>query len=536
MKKVLALVMSLTIVMTFFSFNVFAAGDGYYNYRTSKSATKTVNNVSVKVTGVELANPDYSTTTQQGIYSYYSSVNVVYTVNITNNNSTSYYLSNLWIRPEFDESTYDALTTSIDNFSTDIIGTIDSTNGGIGLVPDADWSFLGNICVPANTSMTAVFTVGMRAYKYSTSSSVSAWFYPDITSMYISNFGATSTDFTPQGAHDDILISLEALRNFLIGNTGIPAINSTLTTISNELIQIEGYVDDIERLLTWVGTYTSASIGNKSNGQIVGNNYKVVIRNFGSRPVTDFEILPPNTVVTDTMYIHPIQVEIETNFNDDQSITGNFVINDFIASASTTFDNPVILSDSIVMVALAEQSGYYDAYIRYSQNVVPKGKQYNAFWIYIYSRSSYIPINSDFTVIFNTSNYSSELSNQSDSIANQSDAIHNQEEIWYNQNSQAMQSVGLSNYQYSQQQYNGILGVTFQFEQLWNALGSWTLVYIFTLMLSLATFIIRHRPTTKMQQRMMTSEINREASLRTRLAKDQTFRANYERAWWRHHK
>lgn len=95
--------------------------------------------------------------------------------------------------------------------------------------------------------------------------------------------------------------------------------------------------------------------------------------------------------------------------------------------------------------------------------------------------------------------------------------IHAQEEQWYNANSSAIEATGLSNYHWSTGQALGLNAVVGQFSQVWSALGDWTLVYTFTLILSLATFILRHRPSTKMQQRMKL----RDAATESQIIKNQ---------------
>lgn len=82
----------------------------------------------------------------------------------------------------------------------------------------------------------------------------------------------------------------------------------------------------------------------------------------------------------------------------------------------------------------------------------------------------------------------------SDDLANQSNQIHSQEQSYYQQNASAIESTGLKNYRFSGDQQNGIGAVSNDFSDLWNALGSWNSVYIFSLTLGLALTILRHAP------------------------------------------
>lgn len=84
---------------------------------------------------------------------------------------------------------------------------------------------------------------------------------------------------------------------------------------------------------------------------------------------------------------------------------------------------------------------------------------------------------------------SSDISND---VADVSDSNHIIEESYYSANASAIEATGLSNYRFSNEQNNGIGTVADDFMLLWNALGSWNGVYIFSLTMALATFIMRH--------------------------------------------
>lgn len=84
---------------------------------------------------------------------------------------------------------------------------------------------------------------------------------------------------------------------------------------------------------------------------------------------------------------------------------------------------------------------------------------------------------------------SSDISND---VADVSDSNHIIEESYYSANASAIEATGLSNYRFSNEQNNGIGKVADDFMLLWNALGSWNGVYIFSLTMALATFIMRH--------------------------------------------
>lgn len=89
----------------------------------------------------------------------------------------------------------------------------------------------------------------------------------------------------------------------------------------------------------------------------------------------------------------------------------------------------------------------------------------------------------------------SDVSTDSGTLANQSDQVHSQEAAYYQQNSAAIQATGLSNYQFDASAVSGLTGVRGDFIDVWNSLGGWNSVYIFSLTLGLALTILRHSPS-----------------------------------------
>lgn len=82
----------------------------------------------------------------------------------------------------------------------------------------------------------------------------------------------------------------------------------------------------------------------------------------------------------------------------------------------------------------------------------------------------------------------------SDDITSTSNSIHTQEEQYFSSNAQAIQATGLSNYRFDQNQTGGISAVSNDFTAVFNALGGFNSVFIFSLTLSLALQIFRHHP------------------------------------------
>lgn len=114
--------------------------------------------------------------------------------------------------------------------------------------------------------------------------------------------------------------------------------------------------------------------------------------------------------------------------------------------------------------------------------------------------SEIVSINNKVNEIINAYNNNSSTANnvisESSQLDNTIDTVHQQEMDFYRRNEQALQASGLSNFNYDDDVRLGYQGILTDFDKLWKALGKWNFVYTFTLILSLATFILRHKPWT----------------------------------------
>lgn len=87
------------------------------------------------------------------------------------------------------------------------------------------------------------------------------------------------------------------------------------------------------------------------------------------------------------------------------------------------------------------------------------------------------------------------VTNGSSSLDTQTSSMHSQEQAYFDQNTQAIAATGLSNYNMTQGMNQGVTAVSNDFMSLWNALGGWNGLYIFSLTLTLALKILRHTPS-----------------------------------------
>lgn len=70
---------------------------------------------------------------------------------------------------------------------------------------------------------------------------------------------------------------------------------------------------------------------------------------------------------------------------------------------------------------------------------------------------------------------------------------HEQEAQYYSDTNTALENSGLPDYNFNSQQTGGLSGVSDDFVRVWNACGALNSVFVFSLTLSLALYILRHR-------------------------------------------
>lgn len=247
MKRVIAMVITLGLAFTLFVFNVSAATDmaflGAKNAEfTNGTGTK------IKIDAVELYPANDSGTIINGDYTIFHKTVIVRIVLVNMTSQTRYFYS-FSPKIQFTGNTTNnglinyVAVTDVENFSTDFMLTFNDTNSYIEYAGSTLWSFEGMPCVPPNSTLTAIakFDFAVTWRLDTTTGSGMAWNQCRLDNISIANntYQSPTTDFTPPGSHQDLLISLEALRNSLINQGyGLPAIDSTLEEIRDLLQDI----------------------------------------------------------------------------------------------------------------------------------------------------------------------------------------------------------------------------------------------------------------------------------------------------------
>ena len=96
---------------------------------------------------------------------------------------------------------------------------------------------------------------------------------------------------------------------------------------------------------------------------------------------------------------------------------------------------------------------------------------------------------------------SNNVTNESSSLQTQSDTVHTQESSYYTQTNTALSNTGLSNFSFSTNVIGGLGKVKDHFTYVWNKLGDYKDVYLFSMTLAIALMIIRHvRPIRRKKE------------------------------------
>lgn len=303
------------------------------------------------------------------------------------------------------------------------------------------------------------------------------------------------------------------------------------------LQQLDTRLAELIRLLTYVGSTPSFSMSGKSSStfQASANNtlpsgfsMSFNITRLSSFILTqDFEALYPNAQFTAGSYGTVFQLRLFYSNTGNNAVSGPQVVTVsgvlpkqniayvVLSSDSDVFSTPLITDISGDYISFQYRNsvtkgnvGYYPTGYHYSiayvlaitptPVTIERGSAVS-FSAGTYIRSDlYVPS----SILFGLSDFwhaiadpdRSQQDQLSSDITSTSNSIHTQEEQYFSSNAQAIQATGLSNYRFDQNQTGGISAVSNDFTAVFNALGSFNSVFIFSLTLSLALQIFRHHP------------------------------------------
>lgn len=516
MKRVIALVLLLSGVLALFSFNVFA--ENTY-VRELRNYSNSISSVSLTYSATA-AQFDYVTesTLSGGMYSP-----VLITVRFTNNGSNDIKIANSYVDLTF--TTYSELS-GYDCYTSDLMVQM-VKNGNdtprYNIVASNGYSYGGHVIIPSHSSMYLVFEVDIAAY-FDTSSAQIVSPSLDAVLVSVNSSDVVAGDYPTTGSIPEQLDQLETYVSQVAGYTY--SNGQSLANITSLLI-------DIKNQIRFTGTFTPYSPSSYSSSARVEdvstytNINRLTIRGTVYPPYIisdDFELSGSNVYQNGfKRYVYTISIEITAsnpvaydNFNFNPPYSHSTSVAGYVTDVKSNF----IINVGGTRNNLVLQSG-----LKYGNKyVIPAGKSFVFFTMYID-----VPLNTNVT--FNnlsalTSNLTSisqmesvvgyypysvqqgiadlysgmqssssvDITSGSNTLNQTESQVHQQEQLYFQQNAQAILDTGLSNYRFNTEQSNGISAVSIDFTSIWNSLGSWNSVYIFSLTLTIALTILRHAP------------------------------------------
>lgn len=504
LKKTIAVFMLMITAFVFFSINVYATTYNPTTYNTfSDSITISDVTYSLRVTQFKAL----STGTSMLPSGMETIMFVVF--QLTNDNDQDA----LCQVPQFSIDLSDQrVITDVYTYAGDL--ALGITSNGFIILPTEPYSYdaSNKIVVPANSTLTLVGGIGLPAQ--------------------LNQTGDGTLDTGLRNVHLLYKPYTVTLGSYVHGTPiDISPVVDVLDTIIDNQETAQMSIDDIIDLISYTGTnfqYASSAIDSNSK------SYDLMIDEVKRGVVQVYRVVGS-----------PYLISVDTNYNptSDTQITNGAIRYPVMMKISIQILNNLYMrNESIINNCLPTYTGLHVEYM-YSDNF--KGINVQVRDLYLYHRhfignSSYytpgwyntyiigyidVPLNRDVTfqdyslgnffrntglgkldynppdeytilrdlyIAYSQVNGLDDSSDISNDVADVSDSNHIIEESYYSANASAIEATGLSNYRFSNEQNNGIGKVADDFMLLWNALGSWNGVYIFSLTMALATFIMRH--------------------------------------------
>lgn len=208
-------------------------------------------------------------------------------------------------------------------------------------------------------------------------------------------------------------------------------------------------------------------------GEIVGGEFSQV-DNFGEMGIYRLFKSGTQTMIGITVpndYVYSSRITLAPGM----TLTGHFVLSTYVFRTTVTTDMPVINSLSYTG---ADSCRQYN------------GVNPSVLWNLYYINLKLDSINSV------PSNVSSNNS-ISQSVNSDMNNIHNTESSYFQANQQALEASGIGNFSFDNNVVSGFSTVRTDFLELWYGLGDFRLIFVFTLLIALATFVIRHNPSLR---------------------------------------
>lgn len=517
MKKTVTVIVLLTAVMVFFCSPVTNAA---YTYILSDRSTQsTRDGITVTLTSTQ-----YNITSVSYFATGGAWTPIVYVLQIYNNNTSEKLVNSLGFTSTFPSS---AVVLNTEVFSTDLVLGDHSSNNYWYVTPRNEFSYANGIVVPPKESLYLICQMDVAADFNSTNNTFTANVQ---NGMSISTFTVssgtypygTSVDFSPlvsilnntdQSVEDihDLLESYTAAMTAAISDIDLDnieysgtnyqftgeAVQDVTTTIytpsqNNALAKLDvrrfvGKPYLIELSVDTNSTTDTQTInGTKRYPFIINMNYDV------NSPVIAYYqnvigyLFPHNSNV----YINYFYSDIYSGLSIDGDSV-RFTFKHYVSDTRRTYLKQTYNRTTIigyVECSVAETITFQNVYLNgfFGSVVADPDNTYYPMDEYTILRDLYIAQNAQIN--------NSDFDDTTEGIADDNEYVHQQEQSYYQLNNAYIESTGLQNYNFTTTDRNGIGAVRNDFVDLWNALGSYTSVYIFSLTFGLALTILRYVP------------------------------------------
>lgn len=521
-KTLLVFFVLLTTLSVFFSFPVFAYDPQYANkvveHYTSGSLYITSSAVQFYPVTYDSEAPSQ--------YFGNATTETFITVRLYNSSTQDCYVGSTNIYLTYGNTAIVPYVCGIDNYGTDLFLSFENTNTALRVTPSNDYSVWTGLVVPPQSSLYLAASVYTQCQDTSVRPDAVA-----LTGIQTLVTGVSLGNYSYSGDPNPVDIS------------GIISELNSIDTNTSDALSI---LQDIKTALIFNGTIYSPNynpVQSMVRGITTGVDY--YYENYSIYTGQSHIVVDTVEVADNDSSYHvytrkiPITISIQQeNYRDyavantggtdknallfyDLLPSSNDISYEIGTTTSDVFQNPRIIYDA--------NSNYVNLIFDYKlgksasggfEGLVPVGLNNSTFTIYAYvrgnntfafnqnftspSQSYYLTdlkIDNDARITISDirdqlqSSHSADISTDSSTIHDQSSVIHSQEQSYYQQNSQAIQATGLSNYQFDNTTVSGLQGVRGDFVDVWNSLGGWTSVYIFSLTLGLALTILRHSPS-----------------------------------------
>lgn len=514
--KVVSMVL-LFSTLFLFAFPVFATSG--MGASTWKTGTNSIDSVNVVVDVIEARAEQISGSGSSIVWEK----DFLVTVQVYNTQSTPVFINNLGFNLQFPSGSQVGVV-SLDNFGTDLFISTDG-NYMFSLVPSNDFAFGSGVVVPPNSSLWAVGTV--RAQKVSDSNSNF-----NLSSVIVRTFttarGSAYTfgspvDWSPLITSLDGYFSQEHLDNnnilTLLGTIKVDS--AAAVTALNNIISDIAYSGSYFNFAPSSAISVSASNIINENGVTSSVNRRVGRSFLIESSVTTDSVA--DTQVVDYTYRIPFIVSIALNNSNTSDVRSSylFTIEGLFPSVSQyslvidyfysdIFDSFGISTNPAFRFRNRDYSyGYVGSRSRNYTTIIGHidlPSEVSLSWPDVISSSNtftsgfnYYAPRDEFTILRDiyiayqgNSNVSDQVSTSATSTSSQLSGIHAQEEALYSQNEQALSNSGISNFHFDSSTSSAINLPRNLFERLWLSLGPYTVVYTFSMLLTLGLVIIRY--------------------------------------------